>query len=83
MIWQDVLLMLGGFGFSLALIPAVKAREKPPVATSLTTGGILATFCIAYATLGLWLAFGATAITSAMWLTLLVQKIQNEQRTTW
>lgn len=74
MIWQDILLMIGGFGFSVALFPAVRAREKPPRSTCLLTGTILASFTIAYATLGLWLAFVATLVTSTMWFILLCQK---------
>lgn len=74
MIWQDILLMLGGFGFVIALIPAVTSKSKPPRSTCLVTGGILYLFCAAYATLGLWLAFSATMITASMWATLLFQR---------
>lgn len=75
MIWQDVLLMFGGFGFVVALIPAVRSQSKPPRSTCAMTGGILALFCLAYATLGLWLAFIATAITSTLWFVLLLQQV--------
>ena len=74
MIWQDVLLMLGGFGFSIALLPAIKSKEKPPRSTCLITAVILESFCIAYSTLGLWLAFGATALACTMWFILLFQR---------
>lgn len=74
MIWQDVLIMIGGFGFSIALIPALKAKDKPPRSTCLVTGGILASFCLAYSTLGLWLAFSATIICSSLWFILFFQR---------
>ena len=78
MIWQDVLLMMGGFGFSIALIPTIRSVSKPAKTTSLTTGLILIAFCVAYSTLGLWLAFGATLVTATLWFVLLSQKIKQE-----
>lgn len=67
MIWQDVLLMMGGFGFSIALFPSVRKRVRMPWVTPLVTGGILTSFLIAYSTLGLWLAFGSTILVAGMW----------------
>ena len=64
MIWQDIVLMIGGFGFSLALIPAVRSKDKPPRSSCLMTGSILGIFAITYATLGLWLAFLSTMVTT-------------------
>lgn len=77
MIWQDIVLMVGGFGFAVALVPALRAKEKPPKRTSGVTGGILLVFAITYGTLGLWLAFSATLITATAWLWLLAQKVKN------
>ena len=74
MIWQDVLMMIGGFGFAIALLPSIIGKGKPAKSSCLITGGILASYVIALATLGLWLSAGATALTSAMWFVLLLQK---------
>jgi len=74
MIWQDVLMMLGGFSFSIALLPSVLGKNKPEKSSCLITGGILAFYVVAMATLGLWLSAGATALTAAMWLILLFQR---------
>lgn len=71
--WQDYVLMAGGFLFAVALYPAVKGKEKPPKSTSLLTGSVLLVFSIVYATLGLWLAFASTIITTTMWYILLGQ----------
>lgn len=79
MIWQDVLIMIGGFGFSIALIPAVRSKKKPPSSTCLITGGILASYCVAFATLGLWLAFIGTLMTAALWFILLFQTLMKEK----
>jgi len=80
MIWQDVLLAVGGFGFSLALIPTIKGKSKPAWTTSLMTGIILSSFTVAYATLGLWLACVSTTITSGCWFTLLFQAVRKENK---
>jgi len=80
MIWQDALLMIGGFGFALALISTIKSKEKPHVKTSAITGSILITFLIAYSTLGLWLAFTATSFTCILWFILLVQGLKSGSR---
>ncbi len=74
MIWQDILMMIGGFGFSIALLPTVLSRGKPAKSSCLITGSILATYVLALATLGLWLSAGATALTATMWFVLLFQK---------
>ena len=71
--WQDILIMIGGFCFSIALIPTVLAVEKPTLFTSLLTGIILYSFCVAYISLRLKLAFIATMITASMWLVLAIQ----------
>jgi hypothetical protein len=73
-IWQDALFAAGGVVFALALLPALRDRQKPPLATSLTTGGWLAAFVPAYATIGLTLAAITTSVSSALWLTLAWQR---------
>jgi hypothetical protein len=61
LIWQDALFAVGGVVFALALLPALRDPQKPPLATSLTTGGLLAAYAGAYASLNLT----AAAITTA------------------
>lgn len=79
MIWQDLLIMIGGFGFGLALIPSMRAKEKPAPTTSLLTGSILLSFCVAYASLGLWFAFSATIIVALGWYFLLGQALRRKK----
>ena len=76
--WQDILLMIGGFGFSLALLPSVFGKNKPSSWTSGVTGTILVFFALAYGTLGLWLACVATSMTAALWFVLLFQAERKE-----
>jgi len=63
--------MVGGFGFSAALLPSVLKKVKMPWATPLITGGILTSYLLVYATLGLWLAFISGALTAFLWWYLL------------
>ncbi len=68
MSWQDVVLATGGFVLATALLPALRAEEKPPLHTSIVTGLVLGTFTVTLATLGLWLATIPTAAQSLGWL---------------
>jgi len=74
MIWQDVVLMVGGFVFAIALFPSIFSAHKPSRITCLATGIVLVVFAIAYATLGLTLATISTALTALCWFILLGQK---------
>jgi len=47
MIWQDILMMIGGFGFALALIPSVIGKDKPEKSSCAITGGILTSYVVA------------------------------------
>lgn len=74
MIWQDILMMVGGFILSIALLPSVLGKDKPAKSSCLITGGILASYVVAMATLGLYLSASATALTTTMWFILLFQR---------
>ncbi len=80
MLWQDIVLMIGGFLFALALLPTLRSAQKPPTSTCVMTAVILLALEITYATLGLWLAVGSTVITKAMWLIILFQGRKHGRR---
>ena len=73
MIWQDILIALGSVGFTIALVPAILGKSKPPKSTCLLTSGILYSYVLAFATLGLWYSAVTTVSTAACWTVLLVQ----------
>lgn len=73
-IWQDAVLMVTGFLFSVALIPTIKAKEKPAKLTCLLTAACLAINSVCLATLGLWLAFISVVLSDMVWWVLLFQK---------
>lgn len=78
--WQDVVMMLGSIGFSLALIPAVKSQGKPPIKTSLPTAVIGYVFSFCDFTLQLWLTGIIGLGTSLLWTILLIQKIKEGKK---
>ena len=75
MTWQDYVLAAGSWIFLIALIPAIRGKEKPPVSTSIVTGTVLAVYALVYATLGLWISVVSTSFMSLAWFTLAVQKM--------
>ena len=79
MIWQDILLMIGGVGFFIGLTPSLFGKRKPEITSSLITGSILLTYCFVYFTLGLWLAFVSTLATSTAWFILAIQVIKEKK----
>ena len=74
MIWQDLVLMVGGFIFSIALIPSIIGKGKPAKSSCLLTGAVLTIYCLVYATLNLWLAFISGTLTALCWWILLIQR---------
>jgi len=73
-IWQDIVLMVGGFIFAPALIVSIVKKAKYPVLTSLPTALGLTIFIACYVTLGLYLAAIATILTAACWYILLIRR---------
>ncbi len=71
--WQDWALMIGGFLFTIALLPSIFGKRKPEYLSSMITGVILLTTGVVYATLELWLAFISTIVCSIAWFILVIQ----------
>lgn len=66
-IWQDIVLMIGGFIFAPSLVISIANNVVMPVATTLPTALVLLAFVGCYLTLGLRLAAFATALTAICW----------------
>ena len=77
--WQDYVFALGSVVFIVALMPAVKSKEKLPLGTSIPTAVILFLFAICYATLHLWFAMATTLGTATQWSLLAIQKLRQSK----
>lgn len=75
MMWQDLVLAVGGFGFAVALLPSVLSKTNKPARLScLMTGSILLAFCVVYLSFGLILGTISTLLTAVMWFILLFKR---------
>lgn len=72
--WQDWIITIGQALFIVALVPAVLAKEKPPLLTSLLSAAVLFVFGIVYITLSFWFAALSTTGTGVLWAILAFQK---------
>jgi len=72
--WQDIVLSVGSWIFIFALFPSIFGKDKPPVSTSVLTGGVLLIYTVVYFTLHLWLSVASTGILAIAWLALGAQK---------
>ena len=76
MLWQDWIIAIGGFCFSIALIPSIRGKDKPPASTSVLTAFFLYVFAICFATLGMWLSMSSEILSGIAWTILLIQKVK-------
>jgi len=74
--WQDYVLAVGAFIFSVALIPTLRSKQKPALPTSILTSIVLCVFAVTYASLGLWLAVVAQFLGAFVWGILAWQRYQ-------
>lgn len=74
MSWQDAVIGIGQFLFTLALIPSILGDEKPARATCAMTAATLFVFTGAYWSMNLWLSAASCALCGTCWSVLLFQK---------
>ena len=79
MTWQDIVLSVGSWIFTIALIPSVLSKDKPALSSSLMTATVLTVYVAVYLTLSLWMAAASTALVAAMWYILAVQKVSQNK----
>jgi len=69
MTWQDIVIAIGQFGFTIAMIPTVLGKQKPAGITNVYTAICLSIFGVCFATLSLWLsAIGVWSSALAWWI---------------
>jgi len=72
--WQDIVLSVGSWIFTIALIPSVLSKDKPALSSSVMTASVLTIYVVVYITLSLSMSAASTALVAAMWYTLAIQK---------
>ncbi len=75
--WQDFVLSIGVWVFIFALLPTLRAVEKPALETSIVTATTLIVFAIVYASMGWWGSVLSTIILGGMWYALAIQKYKS------
>lgn len=80
MLWQDVVLSLGGFFVAATQVPMLRAVEKPPLATSTPLVFILTAISIALFTLDLKLAALGCVIQGTLWAILAITRLRAARR---
>lgn len=76
--WQDAVLSVVGFLFSIVLIPTLRGKDKPALSSALLTAFLLMWVSLSYATLHLWLGFTSTVLNCIVWATLAVQRLRTQ-----
>ncbi len=74
--WQDYVLTVVQVFFCITLIPMLIAKEKPPLASSISTGLTLFISAAIFSTLHLWLPAISQTIVGIQWLALAYQRWQ-------
>ena len=80
MAWQDIVLFVGGFVLAAGIVPAIRATEKPPAATTATLVVMLAIFFVVFLTLRLWLTAVAVLLQWSLWAVVLAQTLRRGPR---
>ena len=74
MIWQDWVISMVGWSFSLALLPSVLYKAKPARLSCVLTGVGLLILAFTMATLELWMSCASNILCGSLWLVLLFQR---------
>lgn len=78
--WQDLVLTAAGVVFCIALLPSLKAEEKPALKTCAITAVTLYIMAAVDLTLGLWFTSACTFVTGILWTVLGIQSYKRMDR---
>lgn len=78
--WQDIVISLGQWAMTLALLPSLFGKNKPAVSSSLMTGSLISMFGFTYGTLGLWSSVVSSAACALAWFTLAWQQWRADRK---
>ncbi len=72
--WQDIVIGAGQWILGIALLPTIRANDKPALSTSILTGSILLIFSATFFTLSMWNSALSAVVVSILWFILAIQK---------
>lgn len=72
MTWQEFVLAGAGWATIFALLPTIRRREFPALATSVQGAAIALAVMVALVSLGMWWAALSNALAGSMWTTIAV-----------
>ena len=78
--WQDIIISLAQIGFIFALIPSIRSKNKPSLATSVMYASLITLIAFCLLTLELWFSALTAALGATAWVVLAVQKIKLDKK---
>lgn len=78
--WQDIVIAIVQFVFSIALIPSIFSDKKPNIFSSVITFVGLIVMIICFFTLGLYNSVIWSSFSALGWLVLLLQEAKKEYK---
>lgn len=76
--WQDVVIAVGSFCFSVALLPMLRnGADRPPLFTAVLTAFWLFVYTGTFITLGLWFSAATSLLNAGLWTTVGWKKWQS------
>jgi hypothetical protein len=74
--WQDIVISISQTGFIIALLPAIRSKDKPILFTSLSYTVLICAICIALLSLHLWFSTITAFVGAIEWAILAAQRIK-------
>jgi len=74
--WQDIVISVAQIGFVIALLPSIRSKEKPAIATSIMNVILVCTIAMSLLTLRLWFSSFTAFLIAAAWAVLAIQTIK-------
>jgi hypothetical protein len=77
--WQDKVIAGCQLLFFFAMLPSIRSKDKPALATSLMNCILVSVIVFCFVTLGLWFSVATALPAAGCWLVLAIQKWQIQE----
>lgn len=79
--WQDIVISVCQLLFVVAMVPSIRGKDKPALATSLMNVALVMAIAVSLLTLKLWFSTFTALLVAGSWALLAVQKFGARART--